>query len=103
MFYVCRPEFVIFQSFASFLASRLPARKPTEESPERRLLSYLPQDSNLQPSDYQSIARPLKLEMTSLTRLILGFKLINFFALHVLSSRRSGGFSPDFRTGSDFG
>ena len=54
------------QSFSVLLAQRLPARKPEEELPERRLLKnkqcekvILQQDSNLQPLGYRSTGPPL--------------------------------------------
>ena len=57
------------ESFCVLLFYRLPARKPREEPPERRLLRnkqckkvILPQDSNLQPLDSRFTALPLELE-----------------------------------------
>ena len=78
-----------------------------------------PQESNLQPLDYRSTALPLELEKTPSRMLDFGYlnpatcllydcnnKSIKipvgrqFFALLVLSSRRSGGSSLGFRAGS---
>ena len=63
-----------------YLALRLPARKPREESPERRLLKnkqcekvVFSQESDLQPLDYRSTALPLKLEKTSPRMLNFGY------------------------------
>ena len=59
-------------SFACYLAQRLPARKPKEESPERRLVKskqcekvVFPRQSNLRPLGYWSTALPLEQEKTS--------------------------------------
>ena len=58
----------------------LPARKPREEPPERRLLKkkqcekvVFPQGSNLQPLDYRSTALPLELEKTSPRMINFGY------------------------------
>ena len=82
-----------------------------------------PQESNLQPLDYRSTALPLELEKTPPRMLNFGYlnpatcllltcfaclQLVKgsipvgrqFFALLVLSSRRSGGSSLGFRAGS---
>ena len=60
-----------------------------------------PQESNLQPLDYRSTALPLELEKTPI-RAREGSIPVGrqFFALLVLSSRRSGGSSLGFRAGS---
>ena len=67
-----------------------------------------PQESNLQPLDYRSTALPLELEKTKVVEQWTGNPKAagsipvgrQFFALLVLSSRRSGGSSLGFRAGS---
>ena len=76
-----------------------------------------PQESNLQPLDYRSTALPLELEKTPSRKHARIAQVVEqwtgnpkaagsipvgrqFFALLVLSSRRSGGSSLGFRAGS---